>query len=65
MNHAFDFIKNMFTNYLINKTYKTELRNIGNINRLQIENLFSNNGIELQLIPFDKKIKIYLNLILC
>lgn len=47
MNHSFDFIKNMFTNYLINKTYKTELKNIGNINRLQIENLFSNNGIEL------------------
>ena len=47
MNHSFDFIKNMLTNYLINKTYKTELKNIGDINRLQIENLFSNNGIEL------------------
>lgn len=47
MKRFIDFIKNMFTNYLISKTYNSEIKNVGFANQMQIENLFANDGIDL------------------
>lgn len=42
------FIKDMLSNYLIRKTYNTEIKNFGISNQMQINNLFANDGIELK-----------------
>lgn len=42
------FIKDMFTKYLISKTYNAEINNFGIANQMQIHNLFANDGIDLK-----------------
>ena len=43
-----DFIKNMLSNHLIRKTYNAEIKHCDEINQMQINNLFANDGIELK-----------------
>lgn len=40
---VFDFIKDMFTNYLIRKTYESEIKNLGDANQRQIELMLNNS----------------------
>ena len=47
MKTPINFIKDMLSNYLISKTYNSEIQNFGLVNQMQIDNLFANNGIDL------------------
>lgn len=46
--NLFKFIKTLFSNHLIRKTYNAEIKHIGEMNQMQINNLFANDGIELR-----------------
>lgn len=46
--NLFKFIKTLFSNHLIRKTYNAEIKHCSEINQMQINNLFANDGIELK-----------------